>query len=69
MKIKQGYGLQIGLSIGGHIRLEQQDYAGRDTPSVVLLTEHESRILIKELQRLLKEGRGKLIEEDGGDDE
>ena len=70
MKIKQGYGLEIGVSNGGHIRLEQQDSLGGDA-NVVLLTEHETRILIKELHRLLKLGCGKLVSdcEDGAENE
>lgn len=66
MKINQGYGLEIGVSNGGHIRLEQKDDSYK--PNVVLLTEHETRILIKELRRLLNHGAGKLVyapEEEG----
>jgi hypothetical protein len=63
MEIKPGYGLLVSVSNGGHIYLEQP-HCVHGEAQVILLTEHEVRLLIKELRCLIKEGFGKLVSED-----
>ena len=53
MKIKPQYGLAVGISIGGHIRLAQ----GREETyeeQVILLSPSEAQELVAELIQLLE---------------
>lgn len=59
MKILNGYGLEIGVSNGGHIHLEQLDGIHQET-QVILLNKHEAKILIAELRKLIKMGVGEI---------
>jgi hypothetical protein len=61
MKIKESYGLHIGVSNGGHIRLEQKREFDGD--AVILLSAQEARLLISELRALIRLGAGGLLEE------
>lgn len=52
MKIKPSYGLDISVSIGGYVRLGQNDAHGRDE-QVILLSLSEIKILRDELESLI----------------
>lgn len=59
MEIIKGYGLKIGVSNGGHIRLEQD--LEMDGVQVILLNKHEAKIMLAEIRRMLGDGEGDLI--------
>ena len=52
MKIKPQFGLEVGISNGGHIRLGQ-DRSELCEQHVVLLSPYEAEMLISELTQLL----------------
>ena len=49
MKIKPQFGLDVGVSKGGYLRIAQSR-PGEDGEDVVLLSPNEARLLIEELQ-------------------